>query len=118
MWYCIESIYCVKKGGLRCSISAAGRVTGDRLRRERQDETLEEEEAVTCAVRHFTLLARWKRAKYVATSTMELAALVALTLLLGALVGLVVLAVGRRKEEIRVEEQAAENAGKKPARYG
>lgn len=47
------------------------------------------------------------------TSTMELAALVALTLLLGALVGLVALAVGRRKEEIRVEEQAAEHAGKK-----
>lgn len=43
---------------------------------------------------------------------MELAALVALTLLLGALVGLVALAVGRRKEEIRVEEQAAEHAGK------
>lgn len=45
---------------------------------------------------------------------MELAALVALTLLLGALVGLVALAVGRRKEEIRLEEQAAEYAGKKP----
>ncbi|XP_075878595.1 transducin beta-like protein 2 [Nelusetta ayraudi] len=42
---------------------------------------------------------------------MELAALVALTLLLGALVGLVALAVGRRKEEIRMEEQAAEYAG-------
>lgn len=40
---------------------------------------------------------------------MELAALVALTLLLGALVGLVAMAVGRRKEEIREEsEQAAE----------
>lgn len=44
---------------------------------------------------------------------MELAAVVALTLLLGALVGLVALAVGRRKEEIREEtEQAAEFAGK------
>ncbi|XP_074528514.1 transducin beta-like protein 2 [Halichoeres trimaculatus] len=40
---------------------------------------------------------------------MEVAALVALTLLLGALVILVALAVGRRKEEIREEqEQAAE----------
>lgn len=46
---------------------------------------------------------------------MELAAVVALTLLLGALVGLVALAVGRRKEEIREEtEQAVEFAGKSP----
>lgn len=44
---------------------------------------------------------------------MELAALVALTLLLGALVALVALAVGKRKEEIREEaETAAEFAGK------
>lgn len=44
---------------------------------------------------------------------MEIAALIALTLLLGALVILVALAVGRRKEEIREEiEQAAELAGK------
>lgn len=44
---------------------------------------------------------------------MEIAALAALTLLLGALVILVALAVGRRKEEIREEtEQAAEFAGK------
>lgn len=44
---------------------------------------------------------------------MEIAALIALTLLLGALVILVALAVGRRKEEIREEiEQAAEFAGK------
>lgn len=42
---------------------------------------------------------------------MELVALVILTLLLGALVGLVVLAVGRRKEDIRVEEQVAEHVG-------
>uniref|UniRef100_A0A3Q3EST3 Transducin beta like 2 n=1 Tax=Labrus bergylta TaxID=56723 RepID=A0A3Q3EST3_9LABR len=44
---------------------------------------------------------------------MEIAALCALTLLLGALVVLVALAVGRRKEEIREElEQAAEFTGK------
>lgn len=44
---------------------------------------------------------------------MEAAALVALTLLLGALVVLVALAVGRRKEELREgAEQAAEFAGK------
>lgn len=44
---------------------------------------------------------------------MEFVALVALTLLLGALVVLVALAVGRRKEEIREEiEKAAEFAGK------
>lgn len=44
---------------------------------------------------------------------MEIAALVVLTLLLGALVILVALAVGRRKEEIREElEQAADFAGK------
>lgn len=44
---------------------------------------------------------------------MEVAALLALTLLLGALIILVALAVGRRKEEIREEtEQAAEFASK------
>lgn len=44
---------------------------------------------------------------------MEVAALVALTLLLGALVILVAVAVGRRKEEIREEtEQAADLTGK------
>lgn len=44
---------------------------------------------------------------------MELAALVAVTLLLGALVILVAIAVGKRNEEIREEaEQAAESAGK------
>lgn len=48
---------------------------------------------------------------------MELAALVALTLLLGALVGLVALAVGKRKEEARVEEKAAGHAGESPG-YG
>lgn len=47
---------------------------------------------------------------------MEVAALVALTLLLGALVMLVALAVGKRKEELREEtEQAAEFAGKSHA---
>lgn len=50
----------------------------------------------------------WQKA-----TEMEVAALVALTLLLGALVILVALAVGRRKEEIKEEtEQAAEFAGK------
>lgn len=45
---------------------------------------------------------------------MEVAALVALTLLLGALVILVAIAVGKRKEEIREEiEQAAELTGKR-----
>jgi len=45
---------------------------------------------------------------------MEVAALFAVTLLLGALVLLVALAVGKRKEEIREEiEQAAESAGKR-----
>lgn len=44
---------------------------------------------------------------------MEVAALLALTVILGALVILVALAVGRRKEEIREEtEQTAEFAGK------
>lgn len=44
---------------------------------------------------------------------MEVAALLALTLLLGALVILVALAVGRRKEEIREEtEQTVEFTGK------
>lgn len=44
---------------------------------------------------------------------MEVAALFALTLLLGALVILVALAVGKRKEELREEsEQIAEFAGK------
>lgn len=78
-------------------------------------EEEEEEEVVTCAVRYFGLLAPWKcESTWHKAFAMELAALVALTLLLGALVGLVALAVGRRKEEIRVEEQAAEYAGKKP----
>lgn len=55
-------------------------------------------------------------ARYVAeTLDMEISALVALTLILGALVILVALAVGKRKEEIREEtEQAAEFAGKLP----
>lgn len=45
---------------------------------------------------------------------MEFAALFAVTLLLGALVILVALAVGKRKEEIREEiEQASEFAGKR-----
>ncbi|CAI5642831.1 transducin beta-like protein 2 [Oreochromis niloticus] len=50
---------------------------------------------------------------------MEIAALAALTLLLGALVILVALAVGRRKEEIREEtEQAAEFAAEASAVKG
>lgn len=46
---------------------------------------------------------------------MEVAALVALTLLLGALVILVALAVGRRKEEKNAEtdQQAADSSGKR-----
>lgn len=46
---------------------------------------------------------------------MEVAALVALTLLLGALVILVALAVGRRKEEkhAETEQQAADSSGKR-----
>lgn len=47
---------------------------------------------------------------------MEAAALVALTLLLGALVILVAVAVGRRKEEVKEEtEQAAEFSGERTA---
>ncbi|XP_005813862.1 transducin beta-like protein 2 [Xiphophorus maculatus] len=50
---------------------------------------------------------------------MEVAALVALTLLLGALVILVALAVGRRKEEMKEEtEQAAESSGEASAAKG
>lgn len=100
-----------------CSISAARRVKDDRLRREREDESLEEEETDMRSGPLYTIspveVCKVRGRK---TFTMELAALVALTLLLGALVGLVALAVGRRKEEIRVEEQTAEHAGKKPPR--
>lgn len=47
---------------------------------------------------------------------MEIGALVALTLLLGALGILVALAVGRRKEDIKEEtEQAAESSGERTA---
>ncbi|KAM4726175.1 transducin beta-like protein 2 [Anableps anableps] len=50
---------------------------------------------------------------------MEVAALVALTLLLGALVILVAIAVGRRKEEIKEEtEQAAESSAEASAAKG
>lgn len=63
-----------------------------------------------------TRLAKWTvavQSTWQKDLNMEVAALVALTLLLGALVIIVAIAVGRRKEEIREEqEQAAEFTGK------